>query len=120
MKAIVTLLVLIAFGIFGAWCYRKGASNANAMRDAERNTEYQNDANSDPSVKHSLSYNLGYGRGRGNGIAETLQTQTIKCSEQLAELAVESGNTKVAGKYLAEGYFAPSQLEAAAAKLNRK
>ena len=34
-------------------------------------------------------------------------------SEELAQLVVETGNTKVTGKYLVEGYFAPSQLKAA-------
>lgn len=44
----------------------------------------------------------------------------MKCSEDLAQLAVESGNAKVSGKWLVEGYFAPSQLQTAEARLNAR
>jgi hypothetical protein len=36
-----------------------------------------------------------------------------KCSGELAQLAVEAGNTKVTAKYLVESYFGPQQLEEA-------
>jgi hypothetical protein len=107
---LVTLL-LVAYG-----CYRKGYSDAAKNVTAE----YANDWNSDTSVKHSASYSLGYSRGHGDGTAEADQRNFIKCSEDLAQLAVESGNAKVAGKWLVEGYFAPSQLQTAEARLNAR
>jgi hypothetical protein len=102
-------LVFVAYG-----CYRKGYSDAAKNVTAE----YANDWNSDPSVEHSTSYSLGYSRGHGAGTAEANQRDFIKCSEDLAQLAVESGNAKVAGKWLVEGYFAPSQLQTAEARFN--
>jgi hypothetical protein len=107
---LVTLL-LVAYG-----CYRKGYSDAAKTVTAE----YANDWNSDTSVRHSASYSLGYSRGHGDGTAEANQRNFIKCSEDLAQLAVESGNAKVAGKWLVEGYFAPSQLQTAEARLNAR
>ena len=108
------ILVTIIFAAYGS--YRKGYSDATKRTSAE----YANDWNSDPSVPHSTSYSLGYSRGRGTGEAESNQKNFMKCSEELAELAVESGNAKVAGKWLVEGYFAPSQLQTAENMINSR
>jgi hypothetical protein len=82
--------------------------------------EYGNDSNSDPGVKHSAAYELGYARGHAFGEVTTITRLNEKCGQELAELDVESRNPKIAGKYLAEGYFAPSQLKAAVDKFGAK
>jgi hypothetical protein len=113
MKPIPTLVILVAFAGTAVLSYQKGRADMSAKRDAQAQAEYENDSNSDPSaLTHSISFHRGYSRGHADGTAETIATQTTKCEEELANLVVETGNAKVAGKYLVEGYFAPSQLQA--------
>lgn len=119
-KLILAVVIIALVAGFGVWCYKKGVEDTNKKRDAEYNAEFGNDWKSDPGVKHSTAYDMGYARGKGMGEAETIATQTTKCGDELAQLAVETGNAKVAGKYLAEGYFAPSQLEAAIARTHKE
>jgi hypothetical protein len=114
------VVLLCVFGLFGYGCYRKGSLDAASKAAAEYKAEHQNDSNGDLSVKHSASYSLGYARGRGDGYAETRQKDFFECGEKLAQLAVETGNTKVAAKWVVNGYIAPSQLETAASQYKQK
>ena len=108
------LVILVAFVGAGFLCYRKGMAD-------EAQAEYMKDSNNDPSIlMHSISYNRGYSRGHVDGTAETIATQTTMCEEKLATLVVETKNAKVGGKYLVEGYFAPSQLQAAIDRTRKK
>jgi hypothetical protein len=117
MKMKVGILVLLCvFGLFGYGSYRKGYSDAASKAAAE----YANDSNGDPSAKHSASYSVGYARGHGAGYAETRQKDFVECGEKLAQVAVETGNPKIAASLLVDGYVAPSQLEAAAARYKQK
>jgi hypothetical protein len=115
MKTKIGIAVLLCvFGLFGYGSYRKGYSDAASKAAAEHAAEYGNDWNGDPSVKHSASYSLGYTRGHGAGYAETRQKDFVECGEKLAQLAVETGDPKIAARLMVDGYVAPSQLEAAA------
>jgi hypothetical protein len=121
MKTKIGIAVLLCvFGLFGYGSYRKGYSDAAAKAAAEHAAEYGNDWNGDPSVKHSASYSLGYTRGHGAGYAETRQKDFVECGEKLAQLAVETGDPKIAARLMVDGYVAPSQLEAAAAQHKQK
>jgi len=119
MKPITAIVILVVIGTVGVLSYKKGVQDANKKRDAEYNAEFGNDWKSDENVHHSTSYNMGYARGKGMGEAATQQLEVTKCGDTLAQVLVESGNPKLAGKYLAEGYLAPSQLEAAMARSHR-
>ncbi len=119
MKISVVVLLCV-FGLFGYGSYRKGYSDAASKAAAEHAVEYGNDWNSDPSVKHSSVYSLGYTRGHGAGYAETRQKDFVECGEKLAQLAVETGNPKIAARLMVDGYVAPSQLEAAATQYKQK
>jgi hypothetical protein len=55
-----------------------------------------------------------------DGEAETELRLTTECEEKLATVVVETENAKVAGKYLVDGYFAPSQLKAAIDRTRKK
>jgi hypothetical protein len=107
------LALLLVFGLSGYGFYRKGYSVAASEAGSARQAEYGNDWNSDSSAKHSVSYSLGYARGHGAGYAETRQSDFFECGEKLAQLAVDSGDPKVAGRLLASGDVALSQLEEA-------
>ena len=114
------VVLLCVFSLFGYCCYRKGYSNAASKAAAAYKAESGNDWNSDPSAKHSASYSLGYGRGHGAGYAESRQKDFVECGERLAQLAVETGNAKVAARWVVNGYITPSQLEAAASQYKQK
>lgn len=121
MKTKIGIVALLcAFGLFGYGSYRKGYSDAASRAATEHATEYGNDWNGDPSVKHSTSYSLGYARGHGAGYAEIRQKDFVECGEKLAQLAVETGGSKIAARLMVDGYVAPSQLEAAAAQHKQK
>lgn len=121
MKTKIGIAVLLCvFGLFGYGSYRKGYSDAASKAAAEHSAEYGNDSNGDPSVKHSASYSLGYTRGHGAGYAETRQKDFVECGEKLAQLAVETGDSKIAARLMVDGYVAPSQLEAAATQHKQK
>jgi len=121
MKTKIGIVVLLcAFGLFGYGSYRKGYSDAASRAATEHAAEYGNDSNGDPFVKHSASYSLGYARGHGAGYAETRQKDFVECGEKLAQLAVETGNPKIAARLMVDGYVVPSQLEAAAAQYKQK
>src|ERR1700691_6243063 len=114
------VVLLCVFGLFCYGSYRKGYSDAASKAIAEHMAEYGNDSGGDPSAKHSASYSLGYARGHGAGYAETRQKDFVECGEKLAQLAVETGNPKIAARLMVDGYVAPSQLEAAAAQYKQK
>jgi hypothetical protein len=121
MKTKIRIVVLLCvFGLLGYGSYRKGYSDAVSKAAAEYKAEYGNDSNSDSSAKHSASYSLGYARGHGAGYAETRQRDFVECGEKLAQVAVETGNPKIAARLMVDGYVAPSQLEAAAAQYKQK
>ena len=114
MKTKIGVAVLVCvFGLFGYGSYCKGRSDAASQASAEYDAEYWNDWNGDPSVKHSASYSLGYARGHGTGYAETRQKDFVECGEKLAQLAVKTGDPKIAASLVADGFLAPSQLEKA-------
>ena len=114
MKTKISIAVLVCgFGLFGYGSYRKGYSDAASKAVTEHAAEYGNDWNGDTSVKHSTSYSLRYARGHGAGYAETRQKDFVECSEKLTQLAVETGDPKIAARLLVDGYVAPSQLETA-------
>jgi hypothetical protein len=108
------------FGLFGYGSYRKGYSDAASRAATEHAAEYGNDWNGDPSAKHSAAYSLGYARGHGAGYADTRQIDFVECGEKLAQLAVETGNPKIAARLMVDAYVAPSQLKAAAAQYKQK
>lgn len=112
------LLILIVVAAYVG--YRKGYSDATVNATANRAAEFVDDSNSDPSAQHSPAYSLGYTRGHAFGSVETRQKDFTECGENLAKLAVEAGNAKIAGKWLADGYFAPSQLEAAETQVSHR
>jgi hypothetical protein len=117
MKTKIGIVVLLClFGLFSYGCYHKGYSNAAAAYQAEYGTDWSND----PSVHHSASYTTGFARGHAAGSVETRQKDFSECGEELAKLVVETGDSKVAGKWMAEGYILPSQLEAAASQHKQK
>jgi hypothetical protein len=104
----VILTVLAVTGIYGGYRFgfRQGYSDG-IKADA---AQYQNDWNADVAIEqHSSPYRLGYSRGMLSG----QYAERDKCSGELAQLAVEAGNTKVTAKYLVESYFGPQQLEEA-------
>lgn len=114
--AVTAILLLVV----GCASYRIGHSRGIRQNEAAWQAEVRNDWNSDPTAKHSTYYSLGYSRGNATAWAETHSKDVVVCGDHLAELAVESGNAKVAGKWLAEGFFTPEQLQAAYDKVNGK
>lgn len=109
------LLIVVGYG-----SYRAGYSKAINKDARDYATEYGNDWKSDPTAKHSAAYSIGYSRGNATAWAETHNKDVVVCGDHLAQLAVEAGNVKVAGKWLAEGFFAPEQLQAAEDQLKGK
>jgi hypothetical protein len=109
IPALLCVFCLLSYG-----SYRKGYSDAASKAAREHAAEYGNDLNrDDPSAEHSATYSLGYTRGHGAGYTETRQKDFVECGEKLAQLAVETGDPKVAAGLMVDGYVAPSQLEAA-------
>ncbi len=110
-----TLLIVVGYG-----SYRLGFKRGAKHNETGWEAVVRNDWNSDPTAKHSVYYTLGFGRGSAAAWEETHDKDVVVCGDHLAELAVEAGNAKVAGKWLAEGFFAPEQLQSAEDKIKAK
>jgi hypothetical protein len=115
----IAFLICLVVGI-GYACYRKGYTDGAVKVTTAYIEESKNDWNSDPAVKHSATYSMGYSRGLANGSIEARQKTLTECGDKLAEVVIETGNAKVGGKLLVDGYIAPSQLDAAEARLRTK
>jgi hypothetical protein len=118
-KTGVLILVVVVglVGLAGYGGYHKGYSKGYSDADDRHMTELYADPH---DANHSVVYLMIYRRGANDASAKIRSEDFVKCSEELAQLAVEAGNAKVAAKWLADGYFAPSQLKKADSDLRNK
>jgi hypothetical protein len=122
-KTGVLILIVVAglVGLAGYGCYSKGYSEGHTKGYSDADARHMAELFEDPhDANHSVVYLMTYRRGAADAGGKIRSEDFEKCSERLAQLAVEAGNAKVAGKWLAEGYFAPSQLKKADSDLRNK
>jgi len=125
MTAKIGVLILIVVaglvGLVGYGCYHKGYSEGHDKGYSDADARHIAELYEDPhDANHTVVYLMIYRRGSDDAGGKIRAEDLEKCSEHLAQLAVEAGNVKVAAKWLVGGYFAPSQLEQADSDLRNK
>ena len=111
-----TLLIVVGYGSYRLGFKRGAKHNETGWEAVVRNN--WNSGTPLPNIPSITRSDL-VGEVRQLG-EETHDKDVVVCGDHLAELAVEAGNAKVAGKWLAEGFFAPEQLQSAEDKIKAK